>query len=180
MDNIYTITKHLVTDDTDQVETFVAITEKEALEIAHKIRHSFKEEYFDGNDDDEYDECADEYEVYAWRYSHLCKLEILIEKHTLSSSSNEVNNDITDIGDIVGKDFVNAHYMVLSDSGFVYNEGDIVTTLSLAEDFIESCNEVEEADFIERVHYLLQNNKGDVLVKSICEWWYGLNLKKID
>lgn len=107
-------------------------------------------------------------------------LSIQFEEHILSSPINEVDNDTTEIGDIVGKDFVNAHYMVLSDSGYVYDEGDIVTTLSLAEDFLECCNEVEEVDYIDSIHRLLRNNKGEQLIRLICEAWDGLKLKKID
>lgn len=179
MDKIYTITRHFSSEDNDQVETFVAITKEEAFSVAYKMRQSFKEEYFDDGDDD-YDEDEDEGGIFAWSNCCFCNLEIWIKGHRLSYSNDNGVNDIEDSKPFnVGKDFINTHYMVISDSGYVYTEGDIITTLSLAKDFLEGCNGVEEADLISYVHRLLQNNKGEELVKFICEAWDGLILKKI-
>jgi hypothetical protein len=81
---------------------------------------------------------------------------------------------------IVGKDFINNSYEVINDSGYVYNYGDIINTISLARDFLEGCNEKEDADLMGYVYSSLYNNKGEELVKFICEAWDGLELKKIN
>lgn len=80
---------------------------------------------------------------------------------------------------IVKDKFKNHCYQVVEDSGYVYNEGDYITTTLLARDFLEGCNEVEDADYIAHIYKLLYDNKGEELVNNICELWDGLKLKKI-
>lgn len=80
---------------------------------------------------------------------------------------------------IVKEEFKNHCYQVVEDSGYVYNEGDYITTTLLARDFLEGCNEVEDADYIAHIYKLLYDNKGEELVNNICELWDGLKLKKI-
>lgn len=80
---------------------------------------------------------------------------------------------------IVKDEFKNHCYQVVEDSGYVYNEGDYITTTLLARDFLNGCNEVEDADYIAHIYKLLYDNKSEELVNNICEWWDGLKLKKI-
>lgn len=111
------------------------------------------------------------------------------EEEYYNSSFNDLSLDdksmiASDIEDgnffIVGTDFINNSYMVVSDSGYVYNDGDIINTISLARDFLEGCNEKEDADLMGYVYSSLYNNNGEELVKFICEAWDGLELRKIN
>lgn len=78
---------------------------------------------------------------------------------------------------LVDKDFINNTYEVVSDKELVYKDGDIVNVISLANDFFES--EEKEAELVDYAKTLLNANKGEKLVKFICQTWYGLNLRKL-
>lgn len=81
---------------------------------------------------------------------------------------------------IVENTFRNYSYKVISDTGCVYNSGDIVNVISIARDFLESCNEREDADLIGYVYSELYHNRGEELITFICEAWNGLSLKRIN
>lgn len=99
---------------------------------------------------------------------------LLIDDKAMIASDIEDGNFF-----LVDEDFKNNVYKVVSDSGYVYNEGDYITTTLLARDFLEGCNEKEDADLMGHVYSLLYNNKGEELVKFICEAWDGLFLEKV-
>lgn len=67
-----------------------------------------------------------------------------------------------------------AKYKVLSSKENIYQKGEIIEDDTLINRFVETCNEVEDADFI---GYILTTDKKEAL-ELICNLW-NINLQKL-
>lgn len=66
-------------------------------------------------------------------------------------------------------------YKVLGDSENIYEEGTIIFDEDLINDFLDCCNQTEDADYIG----WLMNLPKDEAVEEICSAW-GIRLQKIE